>query len=91
MSRIALFTQLQHTLGPEQAQAVAEYLEDSRQDSVANLVTKQEYNDGVARLELKFSEKIHESEMRILTKMQQWSVIQLVTTIAAIIALSKFL
>ena len=91
MSRIALFTQLQNTLGPEQAQAIAEYLEDSRQDSVANLVTKQELNDAVNRFELMLSDSIHESEMRIVAKIKQWSVIQLVTTIAAIIALSKFL
>jgi hypothetical protein len=45
----------------------------------------------MVKLELKLTEKLHQTEVRLIGKMQQWSVFQLVTTVTAINALSKFL
>ncbi len=101
MTRIALFTQLQDILGRDQAQAVAQYAEDEQSQKINDLATRHELTTAkldilkaVQKLQQKQSEgevRLAQLESRLTTKMMQWSVIQLVTTVAALITLSKLL
>lgn len=105
MNSISAFTQLEGALGREHALAVAQYVEDGHQKKLDDLVTrsdlkqeltllrkeaveqKLEVLDALRRIEVNIAEQENKQAYRLM----QWSVIQLVATIAALIALSKLL
>jgi predicted RNase H-like nuclease (RuvC/YqgF family) len=127
--KVALYDRLRDTLGAQQAQVIAEFVEDSASHDFSNLATKEDYlllradvevlkvgqlsnKEDVRGLKAEIKElrseiqqvkaeiheldnKMREMEVRIMEKLASRvntsTLIQVITTVGALIALSKLL
>lgn len=120
MSTISAYTNLQDRLGREQAQVIAEFIEQAHSEDFSTLATKADLQQlrvetradlqqfrvetradsqelraetkvDNQELRLYFEQKLHDLEMRLNSRMQWTAFVQILTTVAAIIGLAKFL
>ena len=96
MTRISAYTALQERFGKEQAQALAEFVESQEGPDLSRLATKDDLKDLELRL-IKDASKTREDLSReiakaredMITRMNWTTIIQVITTVGALVALAK--
>jgi hypothetical protein len=103
MTRIAAFQSLEDRFGREQATALAEYIESQDKPDFSRLATKEDLarfatkeelqavKQDLASLELRLVREIAKTREDMLSRMNWTAIIQVLTTIGALIALSKII
>lgn len=96
MTRISAYTALQDSFGKEQAQALAEFVESQEGPDLSRFATKDDLKDLELRL-IKDTSKTREDLTKEIAKIREdmiirmnWTtIIQVLTTVGALVALAK--
>ena len=96
MTKISAYTALQESFGNEQAKALAEFVESQDKPDFSKLVTKDDLSrfstkDDLKDLELRFTKEIAKTREDMISRTNWATIIQVLTTVGALLALSKVL
>lgn len=94
MTRISAYNALQESFGNEQAKALAEFLESKEGPDLSRFATKDDVKNlelKLTDLELRLTKEIAKTREDMISRTNWATIIQVLTTVGALLALSKVL
>jgi hypothetical protein len=87
MNQIAAFQSLEDRFGREQATAIAEFMSSKNDPDLSRFVTKED----LTNLELRLVKELAKTREDMITRMNWTTIIQVLTTVGALIAIAKII